>query len=328
MIEIFLLFIFYQYSKIEKEHIQTNLFLQMKNYSLFFDDERFDIDIVPQKKRSALYELFEDEKSLYILVPFPDGEEDLLKILYPKKNYVTLLQTVHSKLLMQFLLLSLVAMFISALAALYTLGPIRSSLRLLEDFIKDIIHDLNTPLTSILINLKMIEGRSDEIESISRSAKNISMLHQNLESYLKSMHSNKERFTLDEVIKEQVMFFRPLYDYLHWEVETEDTVLITDKNAFTRIIYNLLSNACKYNRSNGSISIKGSASMLSITNESYGIANPSRIFERFYKESERGLGIGLHIVAKLCNELKIDKKLEVKDERVTIWLDLRVVTSK
>jgi len=42
MIELFLLFIFYQYYKIEEEHIRTNIFLEMKNYSLSFDDERFD----------------------------------------------------------------------------------------------------------------------------------------------------------------------------------------------------------------------------------------------------------------------------------------------
>ncbi len=322
MIELFLAFIFYQYAKIEKEHIRTNLYLKMKNYSLFFDDKRFDIDIVPFSKNRNLYELSEDNNSLYILVPFIDSKEDILKIIYPKQEYILLLKEMHKKILLQLLLLSLVAVLISTLAALYALKPLRNSLNLLEEFIKDIIHDLNTPITSILINLKMVQEKNDEIDSITRSAKNISMLHQNLNSYLKNQNIAKEKFSLEKAVKEQVDFFSPLYDYLTWEVDIDDITLTTDKNAFSRILYNLFSNACKYNKTDGKITIKNSSSKLYITNNSYGIKNPSQLFERFYKESERGLGIGLHIVEKLCKELDIDKKLEVKDDDVTVLLDL------
>ncbi len=326
MIELFLLFIFYQYYKVEEEHIRTNIFLEMKNYSLSFDDDRFDIDIISQKKQ-PLYELDEDKDTLFILVPFQDSKEDLLKILYPKKAYLSLLHDLKQKLLIQFLLLTLIAIMLSLLAAFYTLKPLRSALGLLEDFIKDIIHDLNTPLTSILINLKMVDGKSEEIESIARSAKNISMLHQNLDCYLKEVSNAKDKFDLKDVVEEQVAFFAPLYDYLRWQVDVESLVLYTDKNAFTRIVYNLLSNACKYNTSQGSIYIKLEGTQLFLENESYGIENPHKVFERFYKESERGLGIGLHIVEKLCYELQIAKSLDVKNDVVIVLLDLSEVTS-
>jgi len=326
MIELFLLFIFYQYYKVEEEHIRTNIFLEMKNYSLSFDDDRFDIDIIPRKKQ-ALYELSEDKDSLFILVPFQDSKEDLLKILYAKKGYIALLHALKQKLLIQFLLLTLIAVILSLLAAFYTLKPLRSALGLLEDFIKDIIHDLNTPLTSILINLKMVDGKSEEIESIARSAKNISMLHQNLDSYLKEVTNTREKIHLKDIIDEQVKFFAPLYDYLEWKVEVTDLVLYTDKNALTRIIYNLLSNACKYNTSKGNVTIKLENTILMLSNDSYGIKEPKKVFERFYKESERGLGIGLHIVENLCHELEIDKTLKVKHNVVIVSLNLLEVTS-
>jgi two-component system OmpR family sensor kinase len=328
MIELFLFFIFYQYAKIENNHIRTNLFLEMKNYSLSFDDARFDIDIVPTGKKSVLYELFEDNETLYILVPFQDDKTDLLKIFYPKSEYMNLLTKVYHKLLIQFLLLSLIAMLISALAAFYTLKPIRNALTLLEDFIKDIIHDLNTPVTSILINLKMIEGKSEEIESISRSANTIAMLHQNLDSYLREIQGEKEKISVKVLIEEQVAFFSPLYDYLQWEVDIEDMYIMVDKNAFSRILYNLISNACKYNTNTGKISIKIKDNMLSISNDSYGIKNPHKVFERFYKESERGLGIGLHIVHKLCEALHIKKDIALNGTHVTVKLNLSQVTSK
>jgi len=327
MIELFLLFIFYHYQRIEEEHIKTNLFLEMKNYSLSFDDKRFDIDIIPPNKKKKFYEMYEDKSALYILVPFQD-EQDVLKILYPRKKYTLLVDKVKHTLYLQFFVLSLIAMFISIFAALYSLEPIRSSLRLLEDFIKDIIHDLNTPLTSILINLKMIEGKSEKIERISTAAKNIAMLHQNLDCYLKEVQAKTERFDIKEVIEEQVQFFTPLYDYLEWKIEVPTSILSTDKNAFTRIIYNLLSNACKYNTSQGSIEITLNSDVLCIQNDSYGVKHPEQVFERFYKESERGLGIGLHIVDKLSRELGIEKTFEVNEKRVSVCLHLDKVTSE
>jgi len=327
MIALFLLFIFYQYYKVEEAHIKNNIFLEMKNYSLSFDDERFDIDIVAKNKQ-PLYELGEDNSTLFILVPFQDSQEDLLKILYPKQQFLPLLKALKEKLLVQFLLFFLIAMALSLLAAWYTLRPLRNSLRLLEDFIKDIIHDLNTPLTSILINLKMIEGKDEEWESISRSAKNISMLHQNLDCYLREAQSQEERFVLSELIEEQVAFFAPLYDYLQWEVNVDSVVLHTDKTAFNRILYNILSNACKYNTSDGFITITMDKGHLMISNNSYGIDKPEKLFQRFYKESERGLGIGLHIVEKLCTELGIEKTLTVDNHVMTFTLSLPQVIFK
>ncbi len=320
VIEFFLVFIFYNYYRIEEEHLSEQLFLEMKNYSFFFNDDRFDIDIVPNSKNSKLYELLFDKDSLYILTPLADQEKELLKIFYPRDKYQSLLDALRKTIFLQFAFLSLIALIISLVFSFYTLSPLRNSLLLLEEFIKDIIHDLNTPITAILINLKMMDSKDDEVKSISQSAKAISMLHKNLDSYLKEMQFKKEKFLLKEVVDEQASFFISMYDYLKWDIDIDDRVIESDKNAYSRIIYNLLSNACKYNTPNGFVKIKTKDEKLIIQNSSYGIKNPDRVFDRFYKESERGLGIGLHIVDKLCSELGIEKKLEVDDGVVTVYL--------
>jgi len=292
----------------------------MKNYSFFFDDNRFNINIVSKVKENQLYELYSDKKNLYILVPLPDDKNNSLEIIYPLSKYKTQLVNIQYKLLWQFLILSLIAILISLLFAFYAIGPMRDALLLLEEFIKDIIHDLNTPITSILINLKMMK-RDEEVESIAQSANTIAMLHKNLSIYLKDSHLQKERFSIKKVINEQVEFFYSLYDYLNWTLDIEEQYITSNRNALSRIVYNLLSNACKYNTSNGFIEIKmKNSNRLTISNSSYGIKNPSKVFDRFYKEGDRGLGIGLHIVDKLCNELNINKKLEVLDKKVTIIL--------
>ena len=299
----------------------------MKNYSLTFGDDRFDIDIVPRRSENSAYELMMDEESLYILVPFPDNPEDMLKIFYPKPDYLLLLSKTKKHILWQFLFLTLIALLISLLFSFYVLKPLRESLQMLEIFIKDIIHDLNTPITSILINLKMMDSKNEEVESIGRSAKTIAMLHQNLDAYLKEHIGKSERFRLNDMVDEQVAFFRPMYDYLNWQVRGEPLLLYCDRHAFGRMLYNLLSNACKYNTSNGFVRITSTDNTLVISNSSYGIHSPERIFERFYKENERGLGIGLHIVQKLSEQLNIPVSIKMDGTDVHFHLDLSKVTS-
>lgn len=328
MIEAFLIFIFYQYEKIEEEHLRENLFLELKNYSFFFDDTRFDMDIVPNIEKRSPYELYTDEGSLYILVPMPSAPKDMLKVYYPKSNFVTQIHTMRTHILYQFLFLTLLAFIISLVFSVYALSPLRRSLTLLETFIKDIIHDLNTPISNILINLKMMDTNNEEVESITRSTKAISMLHNNLNAYLEKTKNESEKFKLKEVIDEQVAFFAPMYDYLHWQVEIDERILLTDRHTFTRILYNLLSNACKYNTGDGFICIETIGDTLHISNSSHGIKEPSRVFERFYKESERGLGIGLHIVKALSEQLHIRTQLTVEDSTVEVTLQLSKVTLK
>ncbi|HIP50588.1 MAG TPA: HAMP domain-containing histidine kinase, partial [Campylobacterales bacterium] len=301
VMELFLVFIFYNYYKLEEEHLSEQLFLEMKNYSFFFEDEKFEMDIVQKVAENQLYELYFDEQHLYILVPFLQDDESSLQIMYPLEAYHNLLSNIKSTLFFQFMTLSFIAMLISLAFALYALYPLRNALLLLEEFIKDIIHDLNTPITSILINLKMME-KNEEVESIAQSANAISMLHKNLDVYLKDNVFEEEKFCIQKAVNEQVLFFASLYDYLDWEIEVEEQIITSNKNALSRILYNLLSNACKYNTTDGFIKIKMQGNKLSINNSSYGIKNPKKVFERFYKESDRGLGIGLHIVEKLCAE--------------------------
>jgi signal transduction histidine kinase len=168
---------------------------------------------------------------------------------------------------------------------------------------------------------------TEETENISKSAQTISMLQSNLDGYLREKTFEREKFDFKKIMQEQIDFFSSIYNYLDWEINIKSLVIKSDPNAFARIIYNLISNACKYNTSNGFIDIQLTNNILSISNSSYsGIQHPEKAFDRFYKENERGLGIGLHIVEKLCTQLEIEKTLTSKDTTVTISLDLNKIT--
>lgn len=58
-----------------------------------------------------------------------------------------------------------------------------------------------------------------------------------------------------------------------------------------------------------------------------GINHPEKVFDRFYKEHERGLGIGLHIVKKLCDQMKITIHIHSTVGKGTkVTLDYRALT--
>ena len=347
---LFLLFIFYDKMSDKKAYIRNNTLLEMQNYSLGLDDKRFSMQVIPKKQQEKLYKLYEDKESLYILapvanaekkemmmimtpagtimVPYSDNATEVQRVSYPKVAYRQQIAQMQYRLWWQLLLFGLGGLVLSLLAAWYALNPLRSSLRLLEDFIKDIIHDLNTPLSAISLNLNMIEIDNIEIQSIRTAAQTIEMLHYNLDAYLKEQKQTEETFYMDEVVQRYVMFFTPLYDYLTLDVQVGKLALSTDKQAFERIVYNLLSNACKYNTSDGKIEISFEGTLLSIRNSSYGVKHPDRVFERFYKESERGLGIGLHIVDKLCRSLQIEKKFMLEGTDVVVVLECKNIIMK
>jgi len=294
----------------------------MKNYSITLDKYiyNYSIDIV-NKNNKKLYELYFNKNELYILVPLPMDSSSFMKIIYSKNDYFLKLDSIYNTLILKFIVLTLINIIIALIFSFYSLNPLRKSLLMLQEFMRDIIHDLNTPISSIMINLKMIQNPSYEIKVIERSVNILASLHKNLDNYCNSSILLKEKISIKNIITKQSNFFISIYDYIDWNISiNEDIEIESNYEAMERIIYNLLNNACRYNTTNGFIKIILKNKKLIIINDSYGIDNPSKVFDRFYKESDRGLGIGLHIVSKLSKELDVTIKLEVKDKIVTTSL--------
>ena len=94
-----------------------------------------------------------------------------------------------------------------------------------------------------------------------------------------------------------------------------------NKIALERILDNLLTNACKYNKKNGTVFIDIIKNKMTIRDTGVGIKNTTKIFQRYYKENETGLGIGMSIVKKLCDMLEISISVKsVINEGTTIVL--------
>ena len=75
-------------------------------------------------------------------------------------------------------------------------------------------------------------------------------------------------------------------------------------------MYNLIDNAIRYNRDNGSVSVHVSDRTVSVRDTGIGIpkSHQARIFERFYRvdksrsKATGGTGLGLAIVKHICEQ--------------------------
>ena len=274
------------------------------------------------KEENILYK----EGDFFSYFKVPTVEKYLMKVTFPRKEYLTRVEKLKKVLYEEFLLYSFVAALVSLLFSFYALMPLRRALRLNEEFVKDILHDFNTPISSMRINLKLFKreiGENRKIERLENNIETILSLQNNLQIFLKGVSTQSERFDLKELLKSRIKYFRILYPDIDYTITMESTKLESNKDALTRILDNLLSNAGKYNRKNGSVSITMQEKRLSIQDTGKGIRNPSKVFDRYYKEQERGIGIGLHIVKKLCDELHIVPTIESGKEGGTkLLLDL------
>lgn len=311
--------------------LKETLFSQMRVCSFDLKCEEFVIDFV-EKESQEFYSLYSDEKGLSTYYPLPNSDKYLMLIHLSKEQYALKLESLKRDALVHFFIILGVIFILSVLFSLYALYPLKNALLLTQEFIKDILHDFNTPLSSLRLNSAMLKkqiGENQKVERIEQSVQTILDLQNHLRSYLHNHTLQKEPFDLSEILMARISVIEKNYPNIHFHTHVAKQNLLSSKEALVRIIDNILINAAKYNKKNGSIRVSYDKEhcTLSITDTGVGIANPKRIFERFYKEQERGIGIGLHIVKKLCDELGIKIHVQSKlGEGSTFTLELHTLT--
>ena len=214
----------------------------------------------------------------------------------------------------------LLAFFLFLLFGLYLaklfLKPMRDSIMLLDRFIKDTTHELNTPLSAILANVEMMdtevmmEKNKTKLNRINIAAKTVSTLYKDL-TFLtleKERSNENEHIDLKELIKDRAEYFAILAQSkkITYQFDLHPAMIFMDRQKLTRVIDNLISNAIKYNRRNGVVGFELKQGELTIWDKGIGI--PSNmlplIFDRYsrFNKTEGGFGIGLSIVKKIIDE--------------------------
>ena len=214
-----------------------------------------------------------------------------------------------------FLFMGVVGYFLSRLF----LRPIHDKIATLDRFIEDATHELNTPISAILMTIQGLDGIDPKkYNRLQVSAQRLSTMYDTLSYSLSHSDttSSTEPIDIGSIINERIDIMRPLAMSKHISVESDITPLSVTlpTEVIRRLIDNLLSNAIKYNKPNGTITITLKDTKLSICDTGIGIemSTQSDIFHRYHRANKEqgGFGIGLSIVTQICQEYQIEVSLD------------------
>ncbi len=307
LLEILLILLFLELYHTQKSEYKQTIFKTMQVCSYTFKCDQFLFDFAP-KKDTTPNQLYHDD-ALYSYFQIPKSQKFYLKITYPKAHLQSDIKALQKTLYFKFILASFILSLLALFFTFYSLKPIRKALKLNDEFIKDILHDFNTPITAMKLNMQMFKeehGNNIFVDKIAHSIETIMMLQNNLKSFLHHSPSQTTSLDVAKLAKKRLEMMQNLYPNIHFYYEKkEDFVTTTHQELLIRILDNLLSNAAKYNKTDGTVTLTVQNNQLIIQDTGKGIKDIKKAFTRYYTEQERGVGLGLHIVEKLTSQLGI-----------------------
>ncbi|WP_170000476.1 HAMP domain-containing sensor histidine kinase [Campylobacter sp. RM9328] len=192
-----------------------------------------------------------------------------------------------------------------------SLRPLYEKIEFLDGFLRDTTHEINTPLSVILMSIELFKNNPEKyLANIKTAAMTLSNLYEDLAmiKFNKTDESVQE-VNLADMLKERAEYFGASLNAkgISLSLNTDEFTLTTSKFKIRKIIDNLLSNAVKYCNEGGKIELNLSQNSLNISNTGEGIAkqNLPHIFELYTRFDKRngGFGVGLNLVKKFCDEL-------------------------
>jgi two-component system OmpR family sensor kinase len=263
---------------------------------------------------------YQDGGSMILIDNSAFGHLEVESIVLQRDNifkFTNLLRyNIIAMLIFSYFIISIIGYFLAKLF----IRPIQMKRIKLDNFIKDSTHELNTPISALLlsINSPMLHN-SKNIERIKILASRISQIHQDLTYLLldNTKIKNIESIELNSIIYEQLEYLSLLALKRGVTIEVSNSNIIYFnilEDDFIRLFNNLITNAIKYNRQNGRVEIIIQDSQITIKDTGIGVAkdNQKEIYQRFYRASNEvgGFGIGLNIVNKICKEYNIKIYME------------------
>lgn len=210
--------------------------------------------------------------------------------------------------------------------------------QLRQEFTANVSHELKTPLTAISGYAELIgngmTGKEDTIrfsnEIHSNANRLLSLINDiiNLSELDEADHQMEmEKIDLYKLAENCVQMMQVTAEKqgIRLTLQGESTMIMANKGLMDEVFYNLCSNAIRYNKPGGSVTVtvgtRDERPFLSVADTGIGIPKEcqERVFERFYRvdksrsKSTGGTGLGLaivkHIVAQHNAALCLDSEL-------------------
>jgi len=345
---------------IEKMHLQMrykarSINAQLEYYHMnkseqfTFYEEGYDIALY-DNKRELIASTFVDDIDFSKLFYADHDEYYLVETLYKEYldvKYIVIRKPLDTDQLNDIIKqISLMAfygfvfiLFVALLLAKIMLSPIKKSIASLTKFMKDATHEMNTPISTILMSFEHMDKsnlNTKQLRSLDRidiATKTLSSLYRDLSfaSFHDYIEYEDTPIDVKEVLLERVKYMDTHIHFkaLHVSTTLQHKTIHMDKRKLILLIDNLLSNAIKFSKKNGQIEVRLTDQYFSVKDYGIGISQEDQksIFERFKSTNSLhgGFGVGLDIVNQICKEyhikIELDSAPSKGSEFKLIWPD-------
>ena len=260
----------------------------------------------------------------------------LIIILYLNYFFISLFGLNQENFIYIIIPLVLVGLGIFLSFSMSVLKPLFKSDEKLEQSIKETIHELNIPVSTIKMNTQLLQKTiTDEkslkrLERITQASNNLLKLYENMEYNLKKEIDkiDKQEFYLNKIILKSCDKFYDIKKDTKIEVNIPNILVLSDINGFEKTMDNLISNAIKYNiKDNPIVEISYKNSVLSIfnTGEQIDTKNLFIVFDKYFQEdsTKDGFGLGLAMVKEFCDKNKIAINIDTLEKGNRFNLNLK-----
>ena len=220
-----------------------------------------------------------------------------------------------------------------ALASQSAVAIVNAHLFSQSDLIAEIMHELKTPLMAISAASELLtrpefpqEKHGELVGMIKKESNRLSKMTKDFLDFARlesgRMRLAQEALALPQIIEEVISISKAQAEARNIEIFLElapdlptansQTAVIGDADRLKQVLLNLVSNATKYNRENGRITISANwqAEQVKISGADTGPGitpeDMEHLFERFYRipgsESAEGSGLGLSVAQKIVEE--------------------------
>lgn len=192
-----------------------------------------------------------------------------------------------------------------------------------KEFISNISHEFNTPITSLKGYAKLLkndgltpEQRAEYADIIIAESDRLSRLSADMlklsELENRGLPPERKRFSLDEQIRSAVILLQQSWESksIELDIDLEEIYFEGDESLLYQLWVNLISNAVRYTEKGGSVCISltesGGNVTVSVSDSGRGMTHEEadNVFRRFYKadksRSSEGTGLGLAIAKRIA----------------------------
>ncbi|MGC8503043.1 sensor histidine kinase [Desulfurella sp.] len=212
-----------------------------------------------------------------------------------------------------------------------------------KQFVADVSHELKTPLSVILMETEMalrkqrkIDDYINTIDQIKNSALHMKSIIEILFKLIKIENTQlleKQTCDIKQTIEKTLGILKPQLEkkHINCSIEGNTFTIEADKTLLLEVFLNLIDNAVKYNKENGTIKISMFATKsVEILDSGIGISKESieNLFDKFYRadpsrsKTIEGLGLGLSLVKEILDlhkaKIKVESELNA-GTKVTIF---------